>query len=98
LWIGLFYLSLHTVQDPIKKPKGIMRTKSIEEIVVRNIENGIRGIKCGTKKPEDVNVVIQLKKLQAINDGLYEDLCDKYYSTLDEYRTKINENKSQKVW
>ena len=41
-----------------------MRTKSIEEIVVRNIENGIRGIKCGTKKPEDVNVHIQLKKLQ----------------------------------
>jgi hypothetical protein len=75
-----------------------MRTKSIEEIVVRNIENGIRGIKCGTKKPEDVNVPIQLKKLQAINDGLYEDLCDKYYNVLDLYRTKINENKSQKVW
>jgi hypothetical protein len=75
-----------------------MRTKSIEEIVVRNIENGIRGIKCGTKKPEDVNVPNHLKKLQAINDGLYEELCDKYYTTLDAYREKINKNKSQKVW
>lgn len=75
-----------------------MRAKSIEEIVVRKIEGGIRGIENGTKLPEDVNVPMQLKKLQAINDGLYEDLCDKYYATLDEYRAKKSENKSKKVW
>ena len=66
-----------------------MRTKSIEEIVVRNIENGIRGISFGTKKPEDVSVHTDLKKLQTMNDGLYEDLCDKYYNTLDAYRKKL---------
>ena len=66
-----------------------MRTKSIEEIYVRNIENGIRGIHCGTKKPEDLSVHTDLKKLQSINDGLYEDLCDKYYNTLDSYRKKL---------
>jgi hypothetical protein len=66
-----------------------MRTKSIEEIYVSRIESGIRGIHCGTKKPEDVNVVTDLKKLQPINDGLYEDLTDKYYNTLDAYRKKL---------
>jgi hypothetical protein len=66
-----------------------MRTKSIEEIYVKRIECGIRGINCGTKKPEEVSVHTDLKKLQSINDGLYEDLCDKYYNTLDSYRKKF---------
>jgi len=69
-----------------------MRSKSIEEIVVRNIESGIRGIKFGTKRPEDVNVHKHLKRLQSINDGLYEELCDKYYNTLDAYKEKMKNN------
>lgn len=69
-----------------------MRSKSIEEIVVRNIESGIRGINFGTKRPEDVNIHKDLKRLQSINDGLYEELCDKYYNTLDAYKEKMKNN------
>jgi len=66
-----------------------MRTKSIEEIYVKRIENGIRSINFGTKKPEDVNVHTDLKKLKSINDGLCEDLTDKYYNTIYAYRKKL---------
>ena len=75
-----------------------MRTKSIEELYVRNIESGIRGISFGTKKPEDVNVIAQLSKLQSINVGLYDELSTKYYQTLDKYRAKLNQNNPRKVW
>ena len=76
------------LETQLKNPS-VMRVKSIEEIYVNRIECGIRGIQHGTKKPEDVNVHTDLKKLQSINDGLCEDLYDKYYNTIDAYRKKL---------
>jgi len=51
----------------------------IEALVVRKIEADIRGIKYGTKKSEDLNTYQSLEKLKTLNDGLYDELLNKYY-------------------
>lgn len=59
-----------------------MRSKSTEELVVTKVENGIRSIKLGTKKPEDVDIYLYLEKLKNLNEGLHEELLKKYKKTL----------------
>lgn len=59
-----------------------MRSKSTEELVVTKVENGIRSIKLGTKKPEDVDIYPYLEKLKNLNEGLHEELLKKYKKTL----------------
>ena len=66
-----------------------MRSKSTEELVVTKVENGIRSIKLGTKKPEDVNIYPYLEKLKILNAGLYNDLSEKYKDTLALNRIKL---------
>ena len=69
-----------------------MRAKSIEEIVVKKIESGIRGIEHGTKKPHEVNILKDLARLSMINDGLFDELHEKYSKVLYEYdRKKVKE-------
>jgi hypothetical protein len=58
---------------------------TIEETYVKHIENGIRGIKLGTKKPEDTNVGKYLNKLKPINDGLYDELMERYSEVMKRY-------------
>jgi hypothetical protein len=65
---------------------------TIEDCYVKKIECGIRGIKLGTKKPSDVNIADALEKLKVVNDGLYEDLLNKYLKTMESYSKRI-ENK-----
>lgn len=62
----------------------------IEALVVKKIENGIRGIKLGTKKPEDLNVYSSLNKLKSLNVGLYEELTTKYENIRAIYNKKTN--------
>ena len=50
----------------------------MEDQLVKNIENGIRGLKLGTKKPSELNLNYQLNKLKSINEGLADDLNKKY--------------------
>ena len=59
---------------------------TIEETYVKHIENGIRGIKLGTKKPEDTKVGKYLTKLKPINDGLYDDLMERYSEVIRKYK------------
>lgn len=59
---------------------------SLEEIYVKHIENGIRGIKLGTKKPEDINVWAYLNKLRNVNDGLCDELTIAYQKVLEMHR------------
>ncbi len=62
----------------------------IEVLVVKKIENGIRGIKLGTKKPEDLNIYSSLNKLKSLNVGLYEELTTKYENIRAIYNKKTN--------
>lgn len=59
---------------------------TIEETYVKHIENGIRAIKLGSKKPEDVNLESYFKKLKTINDGLCDDLIERYDDIVRKYR------------
>ena len=56
-----------------------------EDICIRNIEAAIRGIKMGTKKPEDVgaSVKINLERLKPLNEGMHEDLMSKYKKVVE---------------
>jgi hypothetical protein len=62
-----------------------------EETYVKHIECGIRAIKLGTKKPHETNVGKFLNKLREVNDGLCDDLLERYKKVVENY--KINEEK-----
>ena len=49
-----------------------------EETYVKHIECGIRAIKLGTKRPDEANVGKFLNKLREVNEGLYDDLMERY--------------------
>ena len=70
---------------------------TIEECYVRKIECGIRSIKLGNKKPEDVQLRKAFDKLRTVNDGLCDDLLTKYDNVMKAYQKKI-ENTYKKVW
>lgn len=59
---------------------------STEELYVKHIECGIRAIKLRTKKPEDANVGKYLNKLREVNEGLYDDLFERYKKILESYK------------
>jgi hypothetical protein len=58
---------------------------SSEEIYIKNIENGIRGLKMGTKTPSETNVGINLNKLKLVNEGMYIDLLNRYKEAINQY-------------
>ena len=49
---------------------------SEEDKLIRKIKGGISGIKLGTKDPQTIFKLLQ--RLQAINDGMYQDLLKEY--------------------
>lgn len=59
--------------------------KTCEEIYITKIENGIRGIKLGNKKPEDVNLDDTFLKLKKINPFMSEDLQSKFEKIVSTY-------------
>jgi hypothetical protein len=66
-----------------------MKTRTVEECIVKNIEGGIRGIKMGTKTPQDVNLLTSFDRLAKINESLCDDLMNKYENVLKDYKRKI---------
>jgi hypothetical protein len=62
---------------------------TIEECYVKHIECGTRAIKLGAKDPSEANVGKYLNKLKPINDGLYEDLMERYKKVLNEYNKRV---------
>jgi len=65
-------------------------SRSCEEIYIKNVENGIRGIRLGAKKPEDVAYVVSsnLNRLNKVNEGMFEDLLKKYENVVNDYRNR----------
>ena len=59
---------------------------TIEETYVKHIECGIRAIKLRTKRPDEANVGKFLNKLRDINEGLYDDLMERYQNILDDHK------------
>lgn len=59
---------------------------SLEELYVKNIENAIRAIKLGAKKPEETNIGMHLNKLRNVNDGLCDDLTEAYKRAVEMYK------------
>jgi len=54
----------------------------MEEICIKKIENGIRGIRLKTKTPKEANVGYFLNKLLASNEGMYEHYLEKYMKVM----------------
>ncbi len=61
---------------------------SLEDLLIKNIENGIRGIRLGTKKPNEVKVGYNLNRLSKVNEGMFEDYLEKYKRVLKDYHHK----------
>lgn len=62
----------------------------IEKIYIKKIEGVIRGVRIGTKNPEEVNIHLLLNGLKKINEGLADDYQEEY----DEIIRKLNNQKS----
>lgn len=60
----------------------------MEKDLTKNIENGMRAIRLGTKTIADAKVGLSLNKLKAINEGLYLDLMKQYKDLLNERKDK----------
>lgn len=68
-------------------------SSSTEDMCIRKIEAGIRGIKNGTKSPKDAEVGKWLAKLKPLNEGMYDDLLAKYKVVKESYDKKKTQNK-----
>jgi hypothetical protein len=67
-----------------------------EDLHIKNIENGIRAIRMGTKEPKDANVGIHLNKLKPLNEGMYEELLQKYKNVVEDYNKRKEFLKQQR--
>jgi len=59
-----------------------------EQIYIKNIENAIRSIKLGSKKPSEVNVSANMVRLKAVNEGMHDELMQKYKQAVTDYNNK----------
>lgn len=64
--------------------------KSTEEICIERIEAGIRGIKNGTKTPQEANCGSLFIKLKPLNEAMYDDLMGKYKVAMEAYNKAQN--------
>lgn len=60
----------------------------MERLYVKYIENGLRGLRLGTKTPETCQCGKWLNKLKKINEPLWEDYMDDYQKHLRDYNRK----------
>lgn len=61
-----------------------------EDLYIKNIKNGIRGIRLGTKTPETANIGSQFTKLKPLNEGMYLELMNDYKKVVADYNLKKN--------
>ena len=61
---------------------------STEDIYIKNIENGIRSIRLGSKTPQEANVNSNLQKLKMVNEGMYDELNKKYVNVVKDYNNR----------
>lgn len=67
--------------------------KTCEELYVERIENAIRGLKLGTKTPEQIDVTSQFANLKKSNPMMYEDLKDRFDAQVINYNNKKKNNR-----
>jgi hypothetical protein len=60
----------------------------MEEILIKRIEAAIRAIRMGTKEPKDVNPAAHFEKLKLLNEGMHQDLMQKYKNVMTDYNNK----------
>jgi hypothetical protein len=60
-----------------------------EDLYIKQIENGIRAIRIGTKEPKDTKLTGFFDKLKPLNEGMYLDLLQKYKNVVNDF----NKNK-----
>ena len=65
----------------------------VEELCIRKIESGIRALKFKTKKPSELNISQYFEKLKNTNEGMYDDLMEKYRAALSDYKKSF-----ENVW
>ena len=53
----------------------------MEDLLIRKIEGGIRGIKNGTKDPKEIAPL--LNRLKGLNEGMYDEVLKGYKKALD---------------
>jgi hypothetical protein len=58
---------------------------SLEDNCIRKIEAGIRALKNGSKIPEQTKCGFFLAKLKPLNEGMYDDLLQKYKKAKETY-------------
>ena len=65
----------------------------IEELCIRKIESGIRALKFKSKKPSELNLSKYFEKLKKINEGMHDDLFERYRGELKFYKESF-----ENVW
>ena len=68
-----------------------MARLTLEDVLIKRIDNDIRGIRLGTKDSKDLKTLDDLDRLKPINEGMYEELFDKLINVVkDSSKRKIN--------
>jgi len=62
--------------------------KSTEEICIQKIKSGIRAIKNGSRSPKEANCGFFFKKLQPLNEGMYDELMNNYKAVMVDHNKK----------
>lgn len=65
----------------------------MEQQLITMIEAAIRGLKFGTKRPDDEYMSKLFKRLQVVNEGQHDDLLKKYVTQIKEYDKRFGEVK-----
>ena len=60
----------------------------MEELLIKQIENGIRAIRLGTKRPQEVDVNDKLERLKKLNEGMANDLNNKYVAVVGDFNKR----------
>lgn len=69
----------------------------MERLYINKIENGLRGLRLGTKTPQTCQCGKYLNKLKSLNAGMYEELLLKYEKHVKDYEYKES-NKFKKTY
>jgi len=59
---------------------------SVEDQHIKQIENGIRALRLKTKTPQEINVSKSFTALKSLNEGMHDDLMEKYKRVLKDYK------------
>lgn len=60
----------------------------MEDLLIKNLKNGIRAIRLGTKTPQEASLGSQFTKLKPLNYGQYEMLLAEYAKVVNDWKAK----------